>query len=106
MAQGNFFKRLVGESPKSGVSFPDFTKVGAAYGLDTMRVEGGDFAAMIGKALAQPGPVLCDVIVDPAQEFEPKLSSRQLEDGTIVSAQLEDMAPFLSREELASNMLR
>ena len=46
-----------------------------------------------------------ELIVGHAQLFEPKLSSRQLPDGKIVSASLEDMAPFLDREELEDNML-
>ena len=43
-------------------------------------------------------------MLDPAQVFAPKLSSRKLEDGRMVSSPLHDMAPFLSREELAANM--
>jgi acetolactate synthase-1/2/3 large subunit len=33
------------------------------------------------------------------------MSSRQLEDGRIVTPPLEDMYPFLDRDELARNML-
>jgi acetolactate synthase I/II/III large subunit len=55
--------------------------------------------------LAAPGPAVCDVLLDHDHGFEPKLSSRQLPDGRIVTAAYEDMAPFLSREELAQNML-
>ena len=55
--------------------------------------------------LAAPGPALCEVMLDSAQGFEPRLSSRQLPDGRIVTVPFEDMAPFLSREELAQNML-
>ena len=44
-------------------------------------------------------PVLCEVIVDPGQNFEPKLSSKVLPDGKIVSPPIDDMFPFLSRDE-------
>ncbi len=44
-------------------------------------------------------------MLDEAQDFAPKLASRRLADGTMVSPSLEDMAPFLAREELAENML-
>jgi acetolactate synthase-1/2/3 large subunit len=54
--------------------------------------------------LNTPGPALCEIMLDPAQEFEPRLKSRQLPDGTIVSPALEDMFPFLDPEELRSNM--
>jgi acetolactate synthase-1/2/3 large subunit len=55
--------------------------------------------------LAEPGPLLCDVILDETQGFEPRMSSRKLPDGSIVTPPLEDMFPFLDREELASNMI-
>lgn len=105
-SQGNFFKRLVGEGPANGVSFPDYCKVAQAYGLQARRLDTPDFAAGIREVLQLPGPVICDVILDDAQQFEPRMSSRQLDDGRIVTPPLEDMFPFLSREELATNVLR
>jgi acetolactate synthase-1/2/3 large subunit len=51
------------------------------------------------------GPAICKVVLDPAQPFAPKLSSRRLEDGRMVSSPLEDMAPFLPRAEFAENMI-
>ena len=50
-----------------------------------------------------PG-VFCEIFVTKKQFTEPKISSRRLEDGSMVSAPLEDMYPFLPREELAQNM--
>jgi len=104
-SQANFFKRFVGEGPNSGVSFPDMVKLAQAYGLPAIRVSGEGFEQQLAKALAAPGPMVIDVILDPEQTFEPKLSSRQLPDGRMVSAPLEDMFPFLSREELQENLL-
>jgi len=103
--QTNFFGRLVGESPRSGVSFPDMVKVGGAYGLFSFRIERADFEATIRRALETPGPVLAEVMLDPAQSFEPRISSKQLLNGRIVSAPLEDMYPFLDRTELLDNLL-
>jgi acetolactate synthase-1/2/3 large subunit len=105
-SQGNFFKRLVGEGPANGVSFPDYCKVAQAYGLPARRLDTPDFAAGLREVLALDGPVVCDVILDDTQQFEPRMSSRQLEDGRIVTPPLEDMFPFLPREELAANVLR
>ena len=59
----------------------------------------------IGEILVQSGPCLCDVILDESQGFEPRMSSRKLDDGRIVTPPLEDMFPFLDREELAKNLL-
>jgi acetolactate synthase I/II/III large subunit len=103
--QVNFFGKLVGESPESGVSFPDIVKVAEAYGIPAQRISFPDFTAQLKDILGQSGPVLCEIMLDPQQPFEPKLSSRQLPDGKMVSSSLEDMAPFLDREELLSNML-
>ena len=58
----------------------------------------------VGRTLEQDGPCLCEVLVDKAQPFAPKLSSKRLEDGSMVTAPLEDLAPFLPREELQENM--
>lgn len=103
--QRNFFGNLVGESPASGVSFPDMVKVATAYGLPAFRIDQADFVGRIDEALNLPGPVLCEVMLDPNQTFEPRSSSKQLPDGRIVSAPLEDMFPFLEREELLNNLL-
>jgi acetolactate synthase-1/2/3 large subunit len=103
--QTNFFGRMVGESPQSGVTFPDFVRVAQAYGIPGWRIESHDFAGDIDRMLGMPGPVLCEVVVDPEQVFEPKTSSKKLSDGRMVSAPLEDMWPFLERDELLSNLL-
>jgi acetolactate synthase-1/2/3 large subunit len=103
--QKNFFNNLVGEGPESGVSFPDLVEVGRAFGLPSSRVQNPHFKEELAAFLRAPGPGLLDVILDRDQLFEPKLSSRQLPDGRMVTANLEDMAPFLDREELKTNLL-
>lgn len=101
--QKNFFGRTMGESPASGVSFPDFVRVGAAYGIPSLRVERASEMDAVLQALDADGPALIEVMLDPAQEFEPRSRSRVQPDGTIVSPPLEDMYPFLPPEELADN---
>jgi acetolactate synthase-1/2/3 large subunit len=102
--QATFFESLVGESPRSGVSFPDFGRVALAYGIPSMRIETPGDCGRIRPALDAPGPMVCEVMLDPAQEFEPRLKSRQLPGGTMVSPALEDMYPFLDRAELNANL--
>jgi acetolactate synthase-1/2/3 large subunit len=104
--QANFFGRLTGESASTGVSFPDFVKVGCAYGIPSMRVDRIADMTRVAAALEQPGPALIDVMLDPQQEFEPRSRSKQLPDGSIVSPPLEDMYPFLDSDELAKNSIR
>jgi len=102
-----FSDNIFGCNPSSGVSFPDFAKIGAAFGLGVEKCDHLDRArATIRSTLEASGPVLCHVTIDPEQPFAPKLSSRRLDDGRMVSSPLEDMAPFLPREEFASNMLK
>ena len=105
--QQNYFPdNVVGCGPESGLTFPDFMKLGAAFGFEVRRCASHlDLAAMIHDTLTSEGPQLLEVMLDPEQPFSPKLSSRQLEDGRMVSSPLEDLAPFLSRTELAQNML-
>jgi acetolactate synthase-1/2/3 large subunit len=104
-SQTNFFGRRAGEGPDSGVSFPDFVAVATAFGIPAGRLAGADFPRELAEVLATEGPYLCDVVLDEAQGFEPRMSSRKLDDGSIVTPPLEDMFPFLERDELATNMI-
>ena len=104
--QTGFFQgRKIGESKASGVTFPDMLKVGTAYGIPSFFIACASDLSIVERELDSPGPALFDVHLDPAQEFEPRLRSRILPDGKIVTPNLEDMYPFLSPDELASNML-
>jgi len=104
--QTNYFQgRFVGSDRASGVGNPDFRQLAAAYGLAYERVAsnaGVDAAAA--RLLASDGPALCEVLVSPVQGRNPKLSSFKREDGTLESRPLEDMFPFLPREEIHANM--
>lgn len=103
--QRNFFGGFIGEGPASGVSFPDPLRIAAAYGLPGLRAEGPTFRAAVDEALRSAGPVLTHVILDPSQAMEPRPSSRPRPDGTIVSAPLHDLFPFLERNELLDNLV-
>jgi acetolactate synthase-1/2/3 large subunit len=105
LSQNNFFKRLVGESPASGVSFPNILNLAEAYGLPSMQINATNFEESIKQALTSNGPLVCEVLLDPDQAFEPKISSKQLPGGKIVSTPMEDMFPFLPRDEFKANMI-
>jgi len=104
--QRNFFlDNIVGCGTDSGLTFPDFGKVAAAFGLPFVRcTTHAELASSITSTLESPGAAMCELVLDLDQQFAPKLSSRRLDDGRMVTSPLEDMAPFLSREELKSNM--
>ena len=99
--QTNLFNPpLVGVCDGNGISFPDFEKVAYAFDIPYVRIENeADISDRTKSVLETGGPVLCEVIVDEKQNFEPKLSSRRLDDGTMISPEIDDMYPFLSREE-------
>ena len=101
-----FADNIVGCGTESGLGFPDFEKLAFAYGLPYHRASShADVRAAIAATLERPGAAVCEVHLDLAQAFAPKLASRRLDDGRMVSSPLEDMAPFLARDELAANML-
>lgn len=105
-SQRNFFGTEIGGGPKSDVTFPDFSVLAPAFGLRYFRAERhGELDETLAQALAAPGPVFCEIMVDENVPFAPKLGAKALPDGRIVSPPLEDMSPFLSREELRENMI-
>ncbi len=100
-----FSDNMFGCDPASGVTFPDFRAVAAAFRLPVHHAANhAELPGVLARVLAAPGPQFCEITLNPDQVFAPKLSSRKLEDGRMVSSPLHDMAPFLSREELAENM--
>lgn len=105
--QENYFSdNIVGCGPESGISFPNFAKIAESFGIESGQcLELCDLDDAIALVLRGDSPHLLDVNIDPNQPFSPKLASRQLPDGTMVSPALEDQWPFLSSAELASNML-
>jgi len=103
--QKNFFGAVIGEGPGSGVSFPDIVRVGLAYDIPSRRISGSGFRAEIDAFLEEPGAGIAEIILDPNQGFEPRSRSKQLPDGSIVSAPLHDMYPFLDEDELIENLL-
>jgi len=106
-SQTNFFGApRIGCSVETGQSLPDIRKVAQAYGLQTDIIEDQtDLRADLRRVLGRGGPLVCDTYVLPDEFRGPRLSSIQRPDGSFVSKPLEDLFPFLSREEFASNML-
>lgn len=107
MTQNTYFgKPLVGIGEESGdLSFPDLAKLIPAYGMPFLRCSTNkDVEKAIKWALRQEGPCLCEMMLSTTQITEPKASSKKMPDGKMVSAPLEDLAPFLSEEELKKNM--
>ena len=105
--QRSFFNgHFVGSEAHSGIILPDFEKLAAAYGLPFFRLSNNqELDQKLPEILATKGPVLTEVMLDPFESLGPKAASKRLEDGRMVSAPLEDLAPFLPRDEFNANML-
>jgi acetolactate synthase-1/2/3 large subunit len=101
-----FGKESIGADTDTGLTIPNLSKVGASYGLTTYVIKDQtNLRAEVRKVLDMPGPVLCDVNVLPDEVRAPRLQSHQKPDGSFVSKPLEDLFPFLDREEFLSNMI-
>ncbi|MBQ7840587.1 MAG: thiamine pyrophosphate-binding protein [Lachnospiraceae bacterium] len=108
ITQNNLFREhcKVGIGPESGdLGFPDFSKIAAAFGFPYYAAHSNaEMKEVVNQVLTLPGFVFCEIFTDTVQVWEPKSSTKRLEDGTLVSPPLEDLAPFLPREELRKNM--
>jgi acetolactate synthase-1/2/3 large subunit len=106
MQRGHFDGRLFACDESCGLTLPDLRKLGVAYDIPAFRIENHtNMREAIREVLATPGPVLCEVMVSPDQGVGPRVASTVRPDGSIVSKPLEDLWPFLERDEFHSNML-
>ncbi len=108
ITQSNLFSEhsKVGIGEESGdLSFPIFKRIAEAFGYPYYSAHSNDeVMRVIPEVMSQPGYAMCEIFTDTKQVWEPKSSSKRLPDGTMVSPPLEDLAPFLPREELEKNM--
>lgn len=100
----NFFGRVIGATPESGVEFPDFKAVARAYGLRAESITSEADLSKLDQLLQDDGPLLIDLYVDPDQEFVPRIKSRVDENGKFATPELDDMHPFL--DEVTLNEIR
>ena len=97
--QNALFKSgYVGTDKASGISCPDFKKIGAAFNLPTYEIHGWEECdSILERVQSAKGPLICEVFMHPEQLFSPKLSLVVREDGSLVSPPLEDLSPLLPR---------
>lgn len=106
--QSNLFAEhsKVGIGPESGdLSFPDYEKLAIAFGYPYLKAHSNvEMKEAVDAALHTDGPVFCEIFVSSTQNFEPKSATKKREDGSLFSPPLEDLAPFLDREEVKRNL--
>jgi len=100
MQRNHFQGRLVASDPSSHLTLPDLAKVGAAYGVPVFYVDSPqNIVDIVSQTLAIKGPAICVVKTSVDEKTMPRVTSEVRPDGTILSKPMEDMWPFLSREE-------
>lgn len=105
-SQNKYFGHLTGADKNSGMTLPDLDKLGKAYGIQTVKLSTPDkLREQLKNILKTPGPVLIDVLIPEEEQRAPTISTIQLPDGRLVSRPMEDLCPFLSREEFMQNMI-
>lgn len=104
--QINYFnKNFVASTPKSGLTLPDYKKIALAFGLPYVQLKDQkNIQKKIKDILKSKGPVICEVMIAPDQITQPRVSSKKLPDGKMMSMPMEDLWPFLDREEFEENM--
>ncbi|HEY4797584.1 MAG TPA: thiamine pyrophosphate-binding protein, partial [Bacteroidia bacterium] len=101
-----FNGKYSGTDKKSGVSCPDFSKIATAFDMPSFQIRTWEDADKVLPEFQKlKRSAICEVFMDPEQFFYPKLALAQQKDGTLISPPLEDLSPFLSREEMKKNMI-
>jgi len=105
-SQERYFGRLCGADPSSGMTLPDIRLLGRAYGIRTAQISSQrGLRRKIREILDAPGPALCEVMSIPDEPRMPSIASRQRSDGSMTSSPLEDLWPFMDRDEFRFNMI-
>lgn len=112
LMQSNHFDRRVGSDQESGLSCPDTGLIAYAYGIDIYKISDHqdlaghpDFAACLRGILSHDTPQICEIMMDKSQALIPRVASKKMPDGSIRSTAIEDMFPFLPRDEFNAAMI-
>lgn len=105
--QTNHFNgRLVASDPSSGLTLPEISKIADAFNIPYIKIFDNDMLChLMKKVLDTEGPLMIEVMIDPNHRTAPKASVYKTKDGLFATRPMEDLAPFLSREEFKSEML-
>lgn len=103
---GYFGKPNLGCDSSTGLTVPDLSKIAASYKIPSVVIQDQrNLRKDVQRVLNMAGPVVVDVHVIPDEMRAPRLQSYQKPDGSFVSKPLEDMFPFLPRDEFLANMI-
>ena len=105
--QQNYFpENISGCGPDRGLDFPRYEAVAGAFGFTYQRIDlNGDVSSGLDPGLKSKGPIICEIMLDKEQDFSPKLTSKKLADGTMVTSDFTDLWPFPPADELQQNII-
>lgn len=105
--QRNYFNGYyVASTRESGLTLPDYKKIAKAFGIPSFQFKNHhNIKEKVREILDLRGPVICDVMLSPEQMTSPRVSTKKMSDGSMVSSPMEDLWPFLDREEFKANMI-
>jgi acetolactate synthase-1/2/3 large subunit len=98
----NFFGKVVGATPASGVEFPNFSAISSAFSIASESISHNSDLNKLIFYLELNGPLLIDIEVDPSQNFSPRIKSRVDENGKFTTPELDDMFPFFDQLQMAT----
>lgn len=106
--QKSFFsENIVGCGLDSGLTFPKFEKIASAFDFPYFEIKNhAEMIALLPDIINKTGRFICEVHLDLEQHFSPKLTSKKLEDGSMITSSFEDMWPFLDDQELNLNTIK
>jgi len=104
--QRAYFGGYIASGPSNGVSMPDFTKVAEVHNIKSFKINNQEnIKEKIKEVLDYPGPVLCNINISEEHLVIPKQGAFDRPDGKTVPRPIEDMIPYLSREEFEKDMI-
>lgn len=92
----------VGCGIESGLPFPDFNKLAEGFGLKYEILKSEKIMdSTLSRFISHKGPIMLEVLIDLEQQFAPKLASKKMNNGQMITAELEDMTPLLGDEKMS-----
>jgi acetolactate synthase-1/2/3 large subunit len=95
-----------GVNSDTGLSLPNFEKLSNSFEFPYYSIKTwDDYTNKINNFLNSKGPSVCEVFMDPEQDFIPKVKGIKKVDNTIFAPPIEEMSPLLPYDEIERNMI-
>ena len=106
--QKSFFPdNIAGTCKSDGIGFPEFVKIGKAFGINSINIYCEKDLNNLFKSeyFSNSKPILFNINISQKQNFQPKLKSKLDNNGNISTPELHDMWPFLNAKEINENLI-